>query len=52
MGEGRLYQVSEGCRRRFEIADEPEKIAEYSKALFANDYAVTVISEVELKLVI
>ena len=51
-GEERLYQVSEGSRRRFEIADETEKIAEYSKALFANDYAVTVINEVELKLVI
>ena len=51
-GEGRSYQVSEDSRRRFEIADETEKIAEYSKALFTNDYAITVINEVELKLVI
>ena len=51
-GDGKLYQVSEGSRRRFDIVNETEKVAEYSKALFANDYAITVINEAETKLVI
>ena len=51
-GEGRSLQISERTSRRFEIAEETQRIAECSKARLINDYAIVVVNETELKLVI
>jgi hypothetical protein len=50
-GEGRLLQVSEHRRCRFEITEANQRIAKCSKDRFGNDYAI-LADDPELKLVI
>ena len=50
-GEGRLLHISEHRRRRFEITEASQRVAECSKGRFGNDYAI-VVNDSEMKLVI
>ena len=50
-GEGRSLRISERGWRKFFISDEAQEIADCSKAWFANDYAVRVFNDADLKLV-
>ena len=51
-GEGRLLHLSEHSGRRFEITDESQRIAECSKDWGGNDFAIALLNEGEMKLVI
>jgi uncharacterized protein YxjI len=50
-GEGRLLHLSEDSRRKFEIADGNQRIAECWKE-WGGNYSITLLDETELKLVI
>ena len=51
-GEGRSFHLYKRGWRRFEIADECQKIAEFRRAWFDSDYEISVVNEAELKLII
>ena len=51
-GEGKLLRISERKRRRFFISDGTEEIADCSKAWYTNDYAIRIINDTDLKLVV
>lgn len=44
-GEGRLLRVSESSMRMFSVSDGTHELAECSKAIFSNEYSLTVFNE-------
>ena len=51
-GEERLLHISERTKRRFFISDGTDEIADCSKAWLANEYAIRVFNDADLKLVV
>jgi hypothetical protein len=51
-GEEKLLRISERNKRRYFISDGAEEIADGSKAWLANDYAIRVRKDADLKLVV
>jgi hypothetical protein len=51
-GEGKLLHVSERSWRRFFISDGIQEVAECSKAWLTNDYAIRILDDADLKLVV
>jgi len=51
-GEGKLFCIEERGKRSFVVSDGDEEIADCSKDWLANDYAIRVFNDADLKLVV
>ncbi len=51
-GEGKLFSMSEQSKRRFTLSDGTQQIAECKRAWWTGDYAINVLNDADLKLVV